>query len=328
LFNHNSVDGQLPKANEDKHPLAALRRNDYRTRMHHELFTIRDFLRHAVSRFRAAKLEHAHGARDALDEAAFMILETLHLPVDDINPWLDCRLLPDERQRISGLIDARIQTRKPFAYLLKKTYLQSVPFFVDERVIVPRSYLAELMFDDTIISDDGFLITEPEAISSVLDLCTGSGCLAILAAMRFPEAHIDAVDLSPKALEVAKINCLDHQMDNQITLFEGDLFAPLGKRKYDLIITNPPYVSQRLVDAFPPEHKAEPVMAHLGGEDGLDIVRRILAVAPEHLSDDGLIICEIGEDRDILEAEYDLPFTWLDTETSEGEVFALRRDQF
>jgi ribosomal protein L3 glutamine methyltransferase len=296
--------------------------------MHETLLTIRDYLRFAVSRFRAAQLEHAHGARDALDEAAFMILETLKLPVEDINPWLDCRLLDDERKRIEALLEARIETRKPFAYLLNKTYLQSVPFFVDERVIVPRSYLAELMFDETIIGGEGFLITEPEAINAVLDLCTGSGCLAVLAAMRFQHASVDAVDLSPKALEVAAINRANHHMDEQITLFEGDLFAPLGKRKYDLIITNPPYVSQRLVDSFPPEHKAEPVMAHLGGKDGLDIVRRILAMAPKHLTDDGLIICEIGEDRDILEAEYDLPFTWLDTETSEGEVFALRKDQF
>ncbi len=172
------------------------------------------------------------------------------------------------------------------------------------------------------------LITAPEEIGSVLDLCTGSGCLAILAAMRFPHAMLDAVDLSADALEVAKINREEHGLVDRIGLFEGDLFASLGKKKYDLIITNPPYVPKRLVDSFPPEHRAEPVMAHLGGEDGLDIVRRILKAAPKHLSADGLIICEIGEDREILEAEYDLPFIWLDTETSEGEVFALRRADF
>jgi ribosomal protein L3 glutamine methyltransferase len=172
------------------------------------------------------------------------------------------------------------------------------------------------------------LVEEPESIGSVLDLCTGSGCLAILAALRFPDALIDAVDLSADALEVAKINRADHQLDDRITLHQGDLFAPLGKAKYDLIITNPPYVSQTLVDRFPPEHKAEPVMAHLGGADGMDIVRRILKATPRHLTPNGLLICEIGGDREILEADCDLPFTWLDTETSEGEVFALRRDQF
>jgi ribosomal protein L3 glutamine methyltransferase len=293
-----------------------------------QLFTLRDYLRYAVSRFRAAKLEHAHGARDALDEAAFMILEALSLPVEDINPWLDCRLLPQERERLSSLIEARIETRKPFAYLLNRTYLQGVPFHVDERVIVPRSFIAELLFDESIVGEGGLLIEEPRSICRALDLCTGSGCLAILAAMQFPEAVIDAVDLSADALEVAKINLIEHGFDGRITLHHGDLFAPLGRARYDLILTNPPYVPQRLVDDFPPEHRAEPVMAHLGGEDGLDIVRRILKAAPKHLSADGLLICEIGEDREILEAEYDLPFTWLATETSDGEVFALRASEF
>jgi ribosomal protein L3 glutamine methyltransferase len=293
--------------------------------MSSDLVTIRDHLRYALSRFRAAKLEHGHGARDALDEAAFMILEALSLPVEDINPWLDCRLTEIERSKINGLIEARIETRKPFAYLLNKTYLKGVPFFVDERVIVPRSFIADILFDEALIGDEGALIAEHDAIGSVLDLCTGSGCLAILAAMRFPHAAIDAVDLSSAALDVARINLADHGLDQTIALHEGDLFGPLANRRYDLIITNPPYVPARLVQAFPPEHAAEPRMAHFGGEDGLDIVRRILAKASAHLTEDGVLICEIGEDREILEAEFDLPFIWLDTETSEGEVFALRR---
>jgi ribosomal protein L3 glutamine methyltransferase len=296
--------------------------------MANNLLTIRDVLRYAVSRFRAAKLEHGHGASDALDEAAFMILEALSLPVGDINPWLDARLIAEEQSKLLALIEERITTRKPFAYLLGKTYLQGVPFIVDERVIVPRSYIAEILFDENLIGEDGMLIADPSDATTVLDLCTGSGCLAILAAMRFPEAMVDAVDLSGSALEVAAANLAEHDMQERISLHEGDLFAPLGKRRYDLIVTNPPYVPRRLVDAFPPEHKAEPMMAHLGGEDGLDIVRRILKTAPKHLSDDGLLICEIGEDREILDEEYDLPFTWLDTETSEGEVFALRKSDF
>jgi ribosomal protein L3 glutamine methyltransferase len=295
--------------------------------MINELLTIRDHLRFALSRFRAAKLEHGHGARDALDEAAFMILESLSLPVDDINPWLDCRLTPAERERVQGLIEARISTRKPFAYLLNKTYLQHVPFYVDERVIVPRSYIAELLFDGNIVGEGSMLIDDDQGIGTILDLCTGSGCLAILAQMRFPGAMVSAVDLSADALEVAKINRAKQRMED-LELLQGDLFAPLAKRKFDLIITNPPYVSRRLVEQFPPEHQAEPVMAHDGGEDGFDIVRRILEAAPRHLTEDGILICEIGEDHEILEAEFDLPFLWLNTEESEAEVFALRRSDF
>ena len=292
-----------------------------------DLLTIRDHLRYAVSRFRKADLEHAHGARDALDEAAFIILESLSLPVDDINPWLDARLTGDERTMLQDLIEARITTRKPAAYLLNKTYLQNVPFFVDERVIVPRSFIAELLFDETVMGAGAMLLNDEDAVGTILDLCTGSGCLAILAALRFPGAMVDAVDLSEAALEVARINVDDHGLEDRIALFEGDLFTPLGKKRYDLIITNPPYVPQHLVDSFPPEHAAEPQMAHLGGDDGLNIVRSILRAAKQHLTATGTLICEIGEDRELLEAEFDLPFLWLDTETSQGEVFALTRTQ-
>jgi ribosomal protein L3 glutamine methyltransferase len=170
------------------------------------------------------------------------------------------------------------------------------------------------------------LIPEPEAIGSVLDLCTGSGCLAIIAAMCLPNAEIDAVDLSADALEVAKLNVADHGMDDRIRLKHGDLFKPLKSARYDLIITNPPYVAAAEVAAFPPEYANEPQLAHLGGSDGLDLVRRILAEAPAHLTPEGGLICEIGTGRHILEEEYPaLPFTWLDTEQSEGEVFWLSR---
>ena len=286
------------------------------------LTTIRDYLRYAVSRFREAKLAYGHGASNALDEAAFLILETLNLPVDDINPWLDAKLLPAEREKLANIIEARITTRKPAAYLTRKTYIHGVPFYVDERVIVPRSYIGELLFSGLFGGDGHNLIENPQSIKSVLDLCTGSGCLAILAAGIFPDATIDAVELSSDALDVARINVKDHGLESRITLHQGDLFAPLGKKKFDLIITNPPYVAEAEVAAFPKEYAHEPVMAHVGGRDGLDITRRILAEAPKHLNKGGGLLCEIGTGRDILEGEYpDLNFFWLDTEESTGEVF-------
>ncbi len=290
-----------------------------------ELVTIRDFLRHAVSSFRAAGLVHGHGTSSVIDEAAFIILETLHLPVDNINPWLDARLTKAERTSLARIIATRVKTRKPAAYLLKKTYMHGVPFFVDERVIVPRSYIGELLMNGTLGPDGIGLYETPAAIGSVLDLCTGSGCLAVLAAMTFEDATIDAVDLSKDALAVAKVNVKDHDLVDRISLHRGDLFAPLNDRRYDLIITNPPYVARAEVKAFPAEYKHEPVMAHLGGDDGFDLVRRILADAPKHLTADGVLVCEIGTGRDLLEADFpQLPFIWVDSEESEGEVFALR----
>ena len=290
-----------------------------------ELLTVRDFLRHAVSSFRAAGLVHGHGTSSVIDEAAFIILETLHLPVDNINPWLDARLTKVERTALARIIATRVKTRKPAAYLLKKTYMHGVPFFVDERVIVPRSYIGELLMNGTLGPDGIGLYETTAAIGSVLDLCTGSGCLAVLAAMTFEDATIDAVDLSKDALAVAKVNVKDHDLVDRISLHRGDLFAPLNDRRYDLIITNPPYVARAEVKAFPAEYKHEPVLAHLGGDDGFDLVRRILADAPKHLTADGVLVCEIGTGRDLLEADFpQLPFIWVDSDESEGEVFALR----
>ncbi|MGL4322969.1 MAG: 50S ribosomal protein L3 N(5)-glutamine methyltransferase [Beijerinckiaceae bacterium] len=288
-----------------------------------ELFTVRDLLRWTLSRFRAADLFHGHGASSALDEAAFIVLEALSLPVDDINPWLDARLTLPERERLVGLVEARISTRKPAAYLLNKVYQQGMPFYVDERVIVPRSFIGELLTKDFVVGD-GALIPDPAAISSVLDLCTGSGCLAIIAAHVFPNAFIDAVDLSADALAVARRNVEAYGLEERITLHQGNLFQPLGQKKYDLIITNPPYVDGVTMAMLPPEFLAEPVMALDGGMDGFDIVRKIIAEAPKHLNKGGGMLCEIGTDRDILEEQFpDVAFLWLDTEESEGEVFWL-----
>lgn len=289
--------------------------------------TLRDFFRWAVSRFESADLVFGHGATNALDEAAFLVLEALRLPVDRLDIFLDARLTPAERARLAGLIEARVTTRKPAAYLLQKTYIQGVPFYVDERVIVPRSFIGELLM--TGLVGEGGLIDDPGAIGRVLDLCTGGGSLAILAALVFPEARVDAVDLSADALDVARRNVEEHGLEDRVALFQGDLFAPLGRRRYDLILTNPPYVTQAAVEAFPPEYAAEPRLAHLGGADGLDLVRRILADAPAHLTGEGALICEVGSGRAALEAEFpDLPFLWLDTAESEGEVFRLAASDF
>ncbi len=289
------------------------------------LLTIRDFLRYAMTRFRVAGLAHGHGATNALDEAAFIILESLKLPVDDINPWLDARLLESEKALLTKLIDDRVTTRKPAAYLLKRTYMHGVPFYVDERVIVPRSYIGEMLvkglFDEAGLGFD----LKPENVSSVLDLCTGSGCLAILAAQVFHNAKISAADLSSDALEVARINLKEHDLVDQISLHQGNLFESVKDQKFDLIITNPPYVAKAEVEAFPPEYAYEPMMAHLGGEDGFELVREIIKQAPKHLNKGGGLLCEIGIGREILEAEFPkLSFFWLDSEESEGEVFFLK----
>ena len=285
------------------------------------LKTIRDLLRYAVTSFTKAGLAHGHGATNAIDEAAFIILEALKLPVNDINPWAEARLTTKERDELLALIELRISTRKPAAYLLKRTYMQGIPFYVDERVIVPRSYIGEMMAKG-LLSD---LEVDFEGAAKVLDLCTGSGCLAILATGQFPHAEIHATDLSADALDVARINVKEHGLEGRITLHQGNLFAPLGKTKFDFIISNPPYVAAAEVAAFPPEYKAEPQMAHLGGKDGFDLVRHILRDAPKHLKKGGGLLCEVGTGGEILEMEFpDLDFFWLDAEEAEGEVFFLR----
>ena len=293
-----------------------------------ELRTVRDLIRYGVSRFNEADLDYGHGTTNAHDEAVFMVLEGLSLPIDQLDPYVDARLTLAERRKVADLLHARVETRKPASYLLNKAYIQGIPFYVDERVIVPRSYIGEILFSDLIGGDDFTLVEDPTEVERVLDLCTGSGCLAILAAQIFPEAQVDAVDLSADALEVAKRNVADSGFEDRIALHHGDLFAPLKNRKYDVIITNPPYVDAEAMAALPPEFRHEPEMALASGEDGLDIVRRILKEAPKHLTPEGGLLCEFGTGREILEAEYpDLDFFWVETANSFGEVFWLTRDQ-
>jgi ribosomal protein L3 glutamine methyltransferase len=283
-----------------------------------ELITLRDWLRYAVSRFNAAGLAYGHGTATALDEAAYLLLHTLHLPIDQLDPWLDARLAAADRRAVREIIDRRIATRKPAPYLTNEAWVQGHAFYVDERVIVPRSYIGELL-------GKGLAgVVDPDALGHVLDLGTGSGCLAILAALAFPSAQIDAGDVSEDALAVAGRNVADYGLQDQIRLIRSDLFAGLGSRRYDLILANPPYVGAAAMADFPPEYAAEPRLAHAGGADGLDLVRRILAEAADHLAADGAIVIEVGTGRPILELEYPrLPFLWLDTAESEGEVFAL-----
>jgi ribosomal protein L3 glutamine methyltransferase len=286
---------------------------------HTQLLTVRDWLRYAVSRFTAAGLVYGHGTAAALDEAAFLILHTLHLPVDQLEPWLDCRLLAAERQALRQIIEQRIGTRKPAPYLTKQAWVQGHAFYVDERVIVPRSYIGELLAGDL----DG-IAPEPASVQSILDLCTGSGCLAILAALRFDAAQVDASEISGDAMAVAEINVRDYGLQDRIALVRSDLFAGLGGRRYDLILANPPYVDAKAVASFPPEYAAEPKLAHAGGADGLDVVRRILHDVGRHLTPNGVLVVEVGHGRKLLESEFpSLPFLWLDTAESAGEVFAL-----
>jgi len=288
-----------------------------------ELLTLLDFVRYAVSRFVEAELVFAHGTTDALAEAAFLVCEALHLHPERFETFATARVTAAEGKQILDLIARRVTTRKPAAYLVNKIYMRGLPFYVDERTIVPRSFIGELL-DQHFGDDDegGSLISDPAAVESVLDLCTGSGCLAILASRNFPNAEIDAVDISKDALEVAARNVGDYGLQNRLALHCGDLFKPLGGKRYDLIISNPPYVDAEGMAGLPRECRAEPKLAFDGGADGLDVVRRILDEAAAHLTPQGGLLCEIGRCRPQLEAAYpQLPLLWLDTEDSEGEVF-------
>jgi ribosomal protein L3 glutamine methyltransferase len=294
-----------------------------------ELLTLLDFVRYAVSRFTEAELVFAHGTTDPVAEAAFLVCEALHLHPDQFEAFATARVTSAEGKKILDLIARRVTTRKPTAYLVNKIYMRGLPFYVDERTIVPRSFIGELLDshfgrqeNDEYDEEDGSLIGDPASIRSVLDLCTGSGCLAILASRNFPNAAIDAVDISKGAIEVATRNVGDYGLQDRMKLYRGDLFKPLGGKRYDLIISNPPYVDAEGMADLPRECRAEPKLAFDGGADGLDIVRRILDEAAAHLTPQGGLLCEIGRCRPQLDAAYpQLPLLWLDTADSEGEVF-------
>jgi ribosomal protein L3 glutamine methyltransferase len=289
-----------------------------------ELLTILDFVRYAVSRFLEAGVVFAHGTTDPIAEAAFLVCETLHLHPDQFEAFAAARVTAREAKAILDVIARRVSTRKPAAYLVNKVYMRGLPFYVDERVIVPRSFIGELL-DSHFAGDSDHsasLIGDPDAVESVLDLCTGSGCLAVLASRRFPNARIDAVDISRDALDVATRNIADYGLEDRVRLHRGDLFKPTGEARYDLIISNPPYVDQKGMAGLPRECRAEPRVAFDGGTDGIAIIRRILSEAGRHLTVDGGLLCEVGRCRAALEAAFPkTPMLWLDTEDSEGEVF-------
>jgi len=289
-----------------------------------ELVTLLDFVRYAVSRFAAAKLTFAHGTPDSVAEAAFLVCETLHLHPDQFDIFATARVTAGEAQSILEVIARRVSSRKPAAYLVNKIYMRGLPFYVDERVIVPRSFIGELLDSHFGQRDEGAagLIDDAARIENVLDLCTGSGCLAVLASRTFPNAAIDAVDISKDALDVAVRNIADFGLQERVMLHRGDLFGPIGNKRYDLIISNPPYVDRAGMAGLPRECRAEPKLAFDGGADGLDVIRRILDEAGRHLTPEGGLLCEIGRCRPALEAAYPkVNFLWLDSEDSEGEVF-------
>ncbi|NDP47254.1 MAG: 50S ribosomal protein L3 N(5)-glutamine methyltransferase [Sulfuriferula multivorans] len=286
------------------------------------LITVRDWLRFAVSRFNEAKLCFGHGSDNAFDEAAYLILHTLHLPLDRLDPFLDASLTHGESEQVQAVIERRVKERVPAAYLTHEAWLGEHRFYVDERVIVPRSFIAELLHENL-----APWVEHPDEVTRALDLCTGSGCLAILAALAFPNAQVDAVDLSQDALDVATRNIGDYKLQDRIGCITSDLFTALKGRTYDVIVSNPPYVNADSVAELPPEYQAEPSLALGSGEDGLDASRQILAEAKSHLNPGGLLVVEIGHNRDVLEAAYPaLPFTWLDTERGDQFVFMLRRE--
>jgi ribosomal protein L3 glutamine methyltransferase len=285
-----------------------------------ELSSIVDFIRYAVTRFAEGKVAFGQGTDDPVEEAIFLVSEALGLPIDRIDAFLSARMTSAERRNVFALIERRVRERVPSAYLLHRAYLQGVPFYIDERVIVPRSYLAELLYGDLLFRGEAPFV-DPATVTRVLDLCTGSGCLAILACDVFPHARVDAVDISAAALEVAAINVANHDLQQRIHLLRGDLFAPVGAETYDIILSNPPYVATKTAAELPAEFAHEPRLALDGGADGLDIVRRILAEASAHLTPQGGLLCEIGRGAGILQTEYpDKQFLWLDTADSTSEV--------
>ena len=287
-----------------------------------ELETLRDWLRWATTRFNEAKLVFGHGTNNAYDEAAYLLLHTLHLPLDRLEPFLDARLTAAERGTLAALFARRIDERIPAAYLTGEAWLGEFRFHVDPRVLIPRSYIAELV-------PDGLApyVGDPERVGSALDLCTGSGCLAILMAHAYPAADIDAVDLSPDALTVAQRNVADYGLAGRINLIRSDLFTNLRDKRYDLVISNPPYVTATAMDALPPEYLHEPRIALAGGDDGLDAVRAIVDAAPRYLSRGGTLVVEVGNARDAVEATFPrLPLVWLATPSADDSVFLVKRE--
>jgi ribosomal protein L3 glutamine methyltransferase len=302
----------MPKQNSDFFPAA-----------YDELGTARDILRFAVSRFNEANLFFGHGSATAFDEAVYLILHTLHLPLDNLDPFVDATLTRAECNKVLKIIERRVKERIPAAYLTHEAWLGPLRFYVDSNVIVPRSFIAELLRENL-----HPWILVPDRVKHVLDLCTGSGCLAILAALSFPHATVDAVDLSADALKVAARNVNDYELNERVQLVESDMFSKLKGRKYDVIISNPPYVTAESMAALPQEYLHEPQMALASGKDGLDHVRIIMEDAPKFLNKNGLLIIEAGFNREGVEQAFSgLPLTWVETSVGGEVVFLITREE-
>jgi len=284
--------------------------------------TVRALLRNAVQRLEAARVSYGHGTLNARDEAAWLVLHALKLPLDDLASHLGREVSAGEATTVDALIDKRIRTRKPTAYLIREAWLGDHGFYVDERVIVPRSYIAELLREHL-----APWIAKRSQVGTALDLCTGSGCLAVLIALAFPQARIDATDISPDALNVARRNIRDYGLGRRVRLVHSDLFSALGGRSYDLVVSNPPYVSAAVMRRLPAEYRREPALALAGGRDGLDFVRRIIAEAPRHLNPGGLLLVEVGHYRERVERAFPrLPLVWAQTSGGDDCVFGITRE--
>ncbi|NOU40144.1 MAG: 50S ribosomal protein L3 N(5)-glutamine methyltransferase [Methylotenera sp.] len=288
-----------------------------------ELFTIRDWIRFAVSQFEASDIFYGHGTDNGYDEAVWLIMSALHLPMDTLDNFFDARLTEAERTKLADFIDQRISKHTPTAYLLKEAWLQGLKFYVDERVLIPRSFIAELLNNDL-----SPWIEFPELIESAADICTGSGCLGILLASTFPNAAIDVIDISQDAIDVANINIANYGLEAQITAIKSDMFSALNGKKYDVIISNPPYVDAPAMAALPAEYRNEPQLALGSGVAGLDHTHTILREAANYLTDDGILIVEIGHNREALEAAYpNIVFNWLEVSSGNEFVFLLTKSQ-
>jgi len=288
-----------------------------------ELFTLRDWLRFAVSRFEQSGIFFGHGTLNSYDEAVWLIMAALHLPQDTLDNFLDARLTESERKHLAHLINRRITERIPTAYLVREAWLGDFKFYVDERVIVPRSFIAELLREQLMP-----WIENPDEVVSVADICTGSGCLAILAAHAFPNADVDAIDISDDALAVARRNISDYGLDEHVAPIKSDMLSALAGKRYDIILSNPPYVDAPSMETLPQEYRQEPGLALASGDDGLDHTHTLLRETAEHLNPGGLLIVEIGHNREVLEATYpELPFTWLEVSAGDQFVFLLTREQ-
>lgn len=287
-----------------------------------ELGTVRDWVRYAVSRFEAGQIFFGHGTDNAYDEAVWLVMRALHLPLDTLNHFYDAHLTEAEQTRLAALIERRVTDRTPLAYLLQEAWLRGYSFYVDERVIVPRSFIAELL--ETSLQP---WVEYPEMVESVADLCTGSGCLGILLAEAFPNASVDVVDISPDAIAVCEINIARYDMQSRVRAIESDMFGNLAGKQYDLIISNPPYVNAEAMSQLPPEYRKEPQLALGSGDAGLDHTHTLLREAAKHLNEDGLLIVEIGHNRDALLAAYpDLRFIWLEVDAGDQFVFLLTKE--